>query len=259
MSDTRIGAMRIGSLFSGIGGLELGLERAIPGAEVIWQVEQDEYARQVLAKHWPKARRYNDVREVGAHNLERVDVICGGFPCQDISPAGKKSGLDGERSGIWAQYSRIIRELLPRYVIVENVPALLSRGMGRVLGDLASLRYDAVWDCIPASFIGAPFSGQGRDRMFIVAFTDSDRCLWPRVSRESEGQLVASVARGDSPFVRVPGTAPGHWEDQSGVCRVSDGVRDRSHRIRCLGNAVVPQVAEVVGRVIIELEGASHE
>ena len=247
--------MKIGSLFSGIGGLEAGLEQAIgPEAETVWQVEQDEYATRILSRHWPDARRYSDVREVGAHNLERIDVLCGGFPCQDISTAGKQAGLDGEKSGLWSEFARLIGELRPRYAVMENVAAIVTRGMGTVLGDLASLGYDAVWDCIPASFIGAPFSGQGRDRMFIVAFTDSDRCLWPGVSRESEGQLVGSVARGDSPFVRVPSTATGHWEDQPGVRRVADGVRDRSHRIRCLVNAVVPQVARLVGNVVVQLE-----
>lgn len=129
--------LTVGSLFSGIGGLELGLERA--GMRTVWQVEQNEYCRKVLAKHWPDVQRFIDVREVGAHNLPPVDLICGGFPCQDISNAGTMEGLAGERSGLWSEYARIVRELRPRYVVVENVSALLARGIGCVLGDLAGL------------------------------------------------------------------------------------------------------------------------
>src|SRR5690606_28720166 len=105
-------------------------------------------------RHWPDARRFDDVRTVGAHNLAPVDLICGGFPCQDISVAGKGAGLDGERSGLWVEFARIVRELRPRFVVVENVPALLARGFGRVLGDLAACGYDAEWDCIPAAAVG---------------------------------------------------------------------------------------------------------
>ena len=113
--------------FSGIGGFDLGFERA--GIETIWQVEIDEYCRKVLARHFPHAQRFSDIRECGAHNLTPVDVLSGGFPCQDISVAGKGAGIEGERSGLWTEYARIIGELRPRYVIVENVAALLGRGI----------------------------------------------------------------------------------------------------------------------------------
>jgi site-specific DNA-cytosine methylase len=133
--------MKIGSLFSGIGGLELGLEWAGVG-RTAWQVEQDLFCQAVLAHHWPDAKRYNDVREVGAHNLEPVDVICGGFPCQDISYAGKGAGLAGARSGLWYEFARIIGELGPQYVVVENVAALFTRGIDAVLGTLAEAGYE---------------------------------------------------------------------------------------------------------------------
>jgi DNA (cytosine-5)-methyltransferase 1 len=284
--------MRIGSLFSGIGGLELGLERAIPGAEVAWQVEQDPYARAVLAKHWPQATRYEDVRQVGAHNLEPVDLLCGGFPCQDISQAGKQAGIDGERSGLWAEYARIIGELRPRYVVVENVPALLARGMGRVLGDLAACGYDAIWDCIPAQAVGAHHR---RDRVFIIAWAVTDahgRPIWNGAEREEgrrldlqgrrisesiddgpirgvadtqrqrpqghgtqcrlgEGSQEGEASRGSQ--YRWPLTRP-MWAAEPNVGRVADGVLRRVDRLRCLGNAVVPQVAEVVGRMVLLLE-----
>lgn len=158
--------MRVGSLFSGIGGLELGLEWAGVG-HTVWQVEKEPFARAVLAKHWPDAERFDDVRTVGAANLPQVDVICGGFPCQDISYAGKGAGLAGERSGLWYEYARIVRELAPRFVVVENVSALLTRGLDAVLGTLASLGYDAEWSCVRASDVGARHR---RERVFVVAW-----------------------------------------------------------------------------------------
>lgn len=158
--------MRIGSLFSGIGGLELGLEWAGVG-RAVWQVERDEWCRGILARHWPDAERFDDVLSVGARNLAPVDLICGGFPCQDLSFAGKGAGLSGARSGLWFEYARIVRELRPRFVVVENVSALLARGVDTVLGDLAEAGYDAEWRCIRASDVGAPHR---RERLFIVAY-----------------------------------------------------------------------------------------
>ena len=174
---------RIGSLFSGIGGLELGLERAGLG-RVVWHVERDAWCRGVLAKHWPDAERFDDVCAVGSRNLAPVDVICGGFPCQDLSYAGKGAGLVGERSGLWREYARIVRELRPSIVVVENVSALLARGLGDVLGDLAACGYDAVWDCVPAAAVGAPHR---RDRLFVVAHARRG-CVQPeRAARALSG------------------------------------------------------------------------
>lgn len=171
-----------GSLFAGIGGLDLGLERA--GMVCKWQVEIDDYCLKVLEKHWPHVKRYGDVRECGRHNLEPVDLICGGFPCQDVSSAGKRKGLkEGTRTGLWYEFARIIRELRPRWVLAENVPGLLSvdsgGGMGTVLRDLAESGYDAVWDCIPAAAFGAPHL---RYRVFIVAHADCQH-LWNESGR----------------------------------------------------------------------------
>jgi DNA (cytosine-5)-methyltransferase 1 len=236
------GGMRIGSLFAGIGGLELGLERSIPGAHTVWQVEQNPYAQRVLAKHWPEARRYDDVKEVGSHNLAPVELLAGGFPCQDISTAGKQAGIDGERSGLWSEFARLIGELQPQFVVVENVAALLAGGMGRVLGDLAACGYDAIWDCIPAAAVGAHHQ---RDRIFIVAYANGTRFFkqwWP-VAVQAEQSTSQCRSR---------------WEPEPSVGRVANGVPHRVDRLRGLGNAVVPQVAEVVGRVvcqIMELEG----
>lgn len=162
--------MTHGSLFAGIGGFDLGFERA--GIETVWQVEIDSYCRRVLERRFPAALRYDDIRTCGKHNLAPVDIISGGFPCQDISNAGKRAGIDGERSGLWSEYARIIRELRPRYVVVENVAALLGRGMERVLGDLAACGYDAEWDCLSARDFGAPHL---RERMWIVAYSNGVR------------------------------------------------------------------------------------
>lgn len=169
--------MNVGSLFAGIGGFDLGFERA--GMRVSWQVEQDPFCRAVLARHFPEAVRFEDVREVGAQNLCPVDLLCGGFPCQDLSPAGRGAGLDGARSGLWSEFARIVRELRPRYVVVENVPALLTgKGkrwdrapVGRVLGDLAEAGYDAEWARLSAREFGAPHL---RRRVWIVAYPARD-------------------------------------------------------------------------------------
>jgi DNA (cytosine-5)-methyltransferase 1 len=185
--------LRIGSLFSGIGLLDLGLIRAGVG-EVVWQVEIDEFCRRVLARHWPDIRRFDDVRTVGANEPVRPDLICGGFPCQDLSLAGKRRGLAGERSGLWFEYARIIEELQPRAVIIENVLGLRTSGLSRVLADLAALGFDAEWTSFGACEVGAP---HGRKRIWIVA-THPDRI---RV-RHEPGWLsracweVATVTRG---------------------------------------------------------------
>src|SRR5438552_2774237 len=127
--------LTVGSLFAGIGGFDLGLERA--GMRVIWQSEIDPYACAVLRKHWPQVPNNGHIRTIVADRVERPDVLCGGFPCQDISLAGARMGLEGDRSGLWSEYARVVRELQPRFVFVENTTGLLSLGMGNVLGELA--------------------------------------------------------------------------------------------------------------------------
>ena len=187
------GVVTIGSLFSGIGGLELGLEWAGLGP-TIFQVEQDACCQSILARHWPDAQRFDDVRAVGAANLPPVDIICGGFPCQPFSVAGKRAGRDDERH-LWPEFARIVRELRPRFVVAENVPGLLTidggRVFGVVLGDLAACGYDGVWFTLRASDVGAPHR---RERLFIVGWlADSDgagcgsiRRGWVRIGTESE-------------------------------------------------------------------------
>lgn len=161
--------MRVGSLFSGIGGIDLGLERA--GMSVIWQSEIDPYASRVLAKHWPHVPNLGDITAIDWSTVERPDLICGGFPCQDISQNGRRAGIAGERSGLWREFARAIRDLRPPFVLVENVGDLVARGLGDVLGDLAALGYDAEWQGIQAAAVGAPHP---RERLYIVAYPDGE-------------------------------------------------------------------------------------
>lgn len=232
--------LTVGSLFSGIGGLDLGLERA--GMHVVWQSEIDPYASRVLKKHWPDVPNLGDITEITT--FPYADIICGGFPCQDVSDAGKRTGITGGRSGLYRPMVQAIRMVRPIYGLLENVAALLGRGMGRVLGDLAEIGYDAEWDCLPA---GAFTAHHLRDRVFIIASCSDAECLrlqgeWTAAegswSREQFERLVQAELRLSIPAGSIGG--------------VSDGVRHRSHRLRCLGNAVVPQVAEWIGRRIVE-------
>ena len=232
--------MRIGSLFSGIGGLELGLERAIPGAQVVWQVERDPYARRVLAKHWPSARRYEDVKEVGAHNLGVVDLICGGFPCQGTSNSGKRKGLKDERAGLWFQFERIADELNPRWIVIENVHHTWRRWVPVVRRRLHAIGYASVPLRLSAADVGA---WHRRRRVFILAHANGSllRQL-PGWWTGAQGQVAEELIR------------PIRWPPCAEPSRVDDGIPYRVDRNRCLGNAIVPQVAEVVGRVVAELE-----
>ena len=234
--------MTFGSLFSGIGGLDLGLERA--GMECRWQVEIDPYCTKVLERHWPHVKRYGDIRQVT--ELEPVDLIAGGFPCQDISYAGYGSGIGGDRSGLWFQFARIVREMGPRYVLVENVPALLDRGMGYVLGTLSSLGFDAEWSTISACAMGATHM---RRRVFIVAYSngfDGRQGL-----RDSDALSIWKVSEVDS-FASARTSAQTRVENPSelygGTHDVASGL-DRNYGI---GNAVYPDCAEWIGRRIIE-------
>jgi DNA (cytosine-5)-methyltransferase 1 len=287
------GMLTVGSLFSGIGGFDLGLERA--GMRVVWQCEQDPFCRRVLAKHWPGVPCHPDVRALvadtggerrrqdvrGAHGDEAanegwaaqhadepdggregagerpvvpvpvpyVDVLCGGFPCQDLSVAGRQAGIDGRRSGLWGEYVRLVDVLRPRYVIVENVRNLLAgdrgRWFGRVLGDLAACGYDAEWDCIPACAVGAPHR---RDRVWLVAYPQQP-------GLEGHG-AVAGQPEVAEPRDGRGAAGTGRWESEPGVGRVAHGVPARVDRLRALGNALVPQIAQWLGERIVAYEQA---
>lgn len=187
--------MKFGSLFSGVGGFDLGFERA--GMECAWQCEIDPKATEVLTNHWPNVKRYTDVREIGKHNLEPVDVICGGFPCQDLSIAGKRAGFAGSRSGLWFEFARIIDELEPGWVVIENVPGLLSSNDGKdfaiLLRWLVERGYGVCWRVLDSQYFGV---AQRRRRVFIVASFGNGRSA--EVLFESEGMRWDTPARGET-------------------------------------------------------------
>jgi DNA (cytosine-5)-methyltransferase 1 len=234
--------MTFGSLFSGIGGMDLGLTRA--GMVCRWQCEIDPYACRVLAKHWPEVTRYGDIRDLD-DRLERVDLIAGGFPCQPVSLAGKRRGRDDPR-WLWPEFARIVRLVRPRFVLVENAAGLASLGLGAVLGDLSALGYDAEWSVVSACAMGAAHS---RERLFLVAYANRDGGAAPlRLPSRAPGRSGWS-----EPLLRHSRSRARNRRetDQSPVRRVADGVPDQLERLRGLGNAVVPQVAEWVGRRIM--------
>ena len=171
--------MKHGSLFSGIGGIDLGFEMA--GIETTWTCEIDDWCNELLQKRFPNATHYRDVQKIGKDNLEPVDIISGGFPCQDISTAGKGAGLDGKRSGLWFEMWRIICELRPRWVLIENVANLANKGGERVLHDLAEAGYDAEWQVISARDVGARHL---RKRLWIIAYRKE---ISDTLCRELEG------------------------------------------------------------------------
>ena len=246
--------LTFGSLFTGVGGFDLGLERA--GLACRWQVEIDGYARRVLTKHWPNVPKHDDVRTFPPSQGDwHVDVIAGGFPCQDISFAGKGAGLAGARSGLWYEFARVVREIRPRYVLVENVAALTVRGLDAVLGTLASLGYDAEWTSLSAKDIGAPHL---RERLFIVAYRHGDelRRVYPARRPDKVDawwKPTQKVKAWDRGFAQLESMGIAlRCDSYADARRILDGIPARTHRLRGLGNAVVPQVAEWIGRRLIE-------
>jgi DNA (cytosine-5)-methyltransferase 1 len=255
---------RVLDLFSGIGGFSLGLERT-NGFQTVAFCEIDPFCRRVLKKHWPEVPCYDDVRELTAERLATdgiyVDVICGGFPCTDISNAGNREGINGEQSKLWSEIARLSGELRPRYIIVENASALLSRGLDRVLGDLAALRYDAEWHCIPASNVGAPHR---RDRFWIVGYPSSQRWCHGLSAEDVANPngsgykgKRSSQSKGWGEFAADSLARNWEWASEPDVCRMANGLPDWSHRIRVLGNAVVPQIPELIGKAILAAEADS--
>ena len=304
--------LTFGSLFSGIGGIDLGLERA--GMKCRWQSEIDSYASRVLAKHWPNTPNLGDVTEIDWTNVERTDVVAGGYPCQPFSVAGRREG-DTDSRHLWPYFATAIRVLRPRYALLENVSGHLSLGFGHVLADMAALGYDCRWDCIPAASVGAPHL---RDRVFIIArdtrteqrrnvadsdnrrscdpfrtrwdapwdgrpimaHTDSERCAQQQFSTVADqtglGSRCGDEALADTASIgmgidgasrnvadeggrrrnygrgQTENVSRQQWPFEPNVGRVANGVPARLDRLRGLGNAVVPQVAEHVGRIIMQ-------
>lgn len=238
-------------LFSGIGGFSLGLERT-GGFKTVAFCEIDSYCRKVLAKHWPEVLCMNDiyVTPFDYFREQGIDVITGGFPCQDISLAGPGAGLAGSRSGLWRELIRAIRLVRPLYALVENVAALLNRGMDTVLGDLASCGYDAEWDCIPAAAVGARHI---RNRVWIVAHPRRERLEGPLYFTDHIAPRLTTHHR--SAPTGTSGAADWEgWAAEPAFLGKTDDVPDWMDRINALGNAVVPQIPELIGRAILQAE-----
>lgn len=326
VSLNKIIYMKVLDLFAGIGGFTLGLERA--GFETVAFCEIEPHAQKILKKNWPEVPIYDDVRTITAERLAsdgiRVDVITGGFPCQDISVSGNQAGIqDGTRSGLWSECARLLGEIRPKYAIFENVTNLLNGHRGdwfkRVLWDISALGYDAEWHCIPASELGAHHH---RDRVWIIAYPNRDddtrfnesaskrsreiaperteharrrsseqnvaypssvgqrQCIaeTDRSNRTSKGGVEGSSILADAeckprrhngkleasekqwphsttesrPICQKLTDTAGEafWRTEPDVGRVADGIPFRSHRLKCLGNAVVPPIPELIGRAI---------
>ena len=347
----------IGSLFSGIGGIELGFERQ--GFKTKWFVENNPYAKEILKKRFPNTYIYGDITKIDFKSIPKVDILTGGFPCQDISNAGKRDGIEGSRSSLWKYYLKAIGEIRPKIAFIENVSALLGRGLSEVLCDLASVGYDAEWHCVPASSVGA---WHKRDRIFIIAYPTSiglhnkenkqilegegssklqfrksrnidvpnsnehgDRTnrrtdkketekIWrkekrnvpfkccedvpnsnpagqqdwseqhrgkqaqngkgefhigrqdivsPDVSDTKQGVIQEHECRSGileeedrrrktTRFINGIDETRGYWSAEPRLGRVANGIPNRVDRIKCIGNAVVPQVAEVFAKTIKE-------
>lgn len=240
--------MRIGSLFSGYGGLDLAVMAAL-GGEVTWHSEIDPHPARVLAARFPDVPNLGDITKVDWSAVEPVDVLCGGFPCQDISNAGKRAGIEGARSGLWSEFARAIRILRPGLVVVENVAALLGRGLGRVLGDLAECGYDAQWMCVSASDVGACHR---RKRLFLAAHPAGERLAWAEHAAagrsgatDDAGRL--DLAAADTDDFRHDGRrgAWGRWAEPAHRSLPTPTVRDgKGHNQRgddsCLTGALLP-------------------
>jgi DNA (cytosine-5)-methyltransferase 1 len=278
--------LTVGSLFSGIGGLDLGLERA--GMNVIWQSEIDPYACKVLAKHWPEVPNHGNIKEIDWRRVVQPDVICGGYPCQPFSKAGKRRGEDDPRH-LWPWVKQAISELRPRYAVLENVRGHLTMGGTTVIGELAAIGYDAEWRVVSAASVGALHQ---RERVIIVAYpnssnkTDGRQCAHVQSndrgrqndrdrSRSDIGQIsVGSTRQNTCTMANTDSSRRVHtraevfstdtrlealaelaigswWTTEPDVGRVANGVPNRVDRLRGLGNAVVPQVAEVIGRLVM--------
>jgi DNA (cytosine-5)-methyltransferase 1 len=244
---------RLLDLFSGIGAFSLGLERA--GFQTVAFCEIEPFRRSILAKHWPTVRQYDDVRTLTADRLLAdgiaVDTICGGFPCQDISVAGGGAGLAGKRSGLWFEYLRLIEEISPNLIIVENVAKLRHRGLDQVLSGLDALGYDAEWHCLPAAYVGAPHR---RDRLWVIAYRQGD-ALGPYADSIRSHQAQMHIGR-STEFLdqQVSNVGPvAWWSSEPGMERVVDGPPSKLDiaRIRSIGDSVVPFIPELIGRAIL--------
>ncbi len=269
------GKLRVLDLFSGIGGFSLGLERT-GGFETVAVCEIEPFPRQVLAKHWPGIPIFNDVRELRGEDVRPVDVICGGYPCQPFSTAGKRAGAEDDRH-LWPEFSRLVAELRPAWVIGENVAGHISMGLDDVLSDLEGQGYACRTFVIPACAVGAPHR---RDRCWIVAHAVRGRARQDGRSDKRRTRTVQSGSGEVQPWLDIGGggevlahasrqlphrggrardgwaeLADGcQWLPEPDVGRVAHGVPQRVDRLKALGNAVVPPLVTMFGHAILEAE-----
>jgi DNA (cytosine-5)-methyltransferase 1 len=236
--------LTVGSLFSGIGGFDLGLERA--GMKVIWQSEIDPFANKVLKKHWPNVPNLGNIHKIDWSKVERPNIICGGYPCQPFSTAGKRNGKNDPRH-LWPEMFNAISILRPNYAIMENVRGHLSLGFDQVLGDLAQIGYNAEWQTISAAAVGAPHK---RERVFIVAYPAKlfGYGVENKFVYSEQSKTISEFRNGSRSNIN----ARTNWLFEPSLGRVVNGVSDRVDRLRSLGNAIVPQVAELVGALVVE-------
>ena len=256
--------LRLLDTFSGIGGFSYAAERIVGGYETVAFVEREPFCQKVLRKHWPDVPIFDDIT---TYTPERgsADVICGGFPCQDISIAGRKAGIkEGTRSGLFYELMRVIRMVEPRFVILENVSAIVADGLDIVLGELAEAGFDAEWACIPASAVGACHQ---RDRWWLIAYSNNIRSSGqdlslPVMRGENEGRKAGLGNR------QVLGSQRWSYRKDWGesltsdwrshvskpcLPRGDDGLSNRVDRVKALGNSVVPQVAAIPLARVLEL------
>jgi DNA (cytosine-5)-methyltransferase 1 len=267
--------LRLLDTFSGIGGFSYAAERIVGGFETVAFVEREPYCQQILSKHWPSVPIYDDITTFSPEPYS-ADVVCGGFPCQDISTAGKQAGIkQGTRSGLFYELIRVIRLVQPRYVVLENVSAILANGLDTVLGELAEAGFDAEWACIPASAVGACHQ---RDRWWLVAYptkppNNGSEIGSPTDTASNQSGQGSKLGRSDcldaanttSPRLErrwaCGSTAKqlcpnwGGYISEPVLCRGDDGLSNRVERLKALGNAVVPQVAAIPLARVRQLAG----
>jgi len=233
--------LRVLDLFSGIGGFSYAAEHLLGGFKTVQFVEREPFCQQVLSRHFPGVPIHDDICTFNPRRGS-ADVVCGGFPCQDISVAGRQAGIKaGARSGLFYELMRIVRTVAPSYVVLENVAAITADGLGTVLGELAEAGFDAEWACIQASDVGACHQ---RDRWWCVAFP----------SDASSARLEGHWPSGSAAHRIDPA-----WERyaaQPVLRRGDDGLSGRVDRLKALGNAVVPQVAAIPLARVLELDAA---
>ena len=233
-------------LFSGIGGFSLAAEWVWGDElEIVGFCENEPYPQKVLKKNFPGVPIYKDIKELDGEAFKDIDLITGGFPCQDISVAGKGAGIEGARSGLWSEMHRLISHIRPRYVIIENVPMLTVRGGTRVISDLAEAGMSAEWQTIGADDVGA---WHRRKRIWIVAYPDQSGLEGRQEGLRQEKRWDGNTGHS---WAKVGGNGrDGFWLTEPDLGRVANGIPSRVDRLKGLGNAIVPQCAIVIMELI---------